>query len=350
VGVGNLRFEGSSTTEPHKEKIMNNFNFGEVLTRAWKIIWKHKVLWIFGILASCARRSGGSGNGGGNYRTGSGGNSSLPSGQFERVLSQVGNYIGQHLWIIVVVVLVLILLSLIFYALGIMGRTGLIKGTSMAEKGAEKLSFGEIWSESLPYFWRIFWMNFLIGLAFFIVIGVPLILLVVMLAMGGMTGGARAGMAGMGILGLFACLIPIICLLIPIGWVVSLIVEQAQAAIVLEELGISESLKRGWLIVKSNVGPVIIMALILGIGGGIIGVIFALPIIIAIVPILVGMGALRQSLMPVYISLACCAVYLPVLIFLNGVLTAYIQSAWTLTFMRLAQPKEDAPIMIEANA
>ena len=264
-------------------------------------------------------------------------------------MSQVGQYIAQHWWVIVVAVIAIILLGFISYALGMIGRVGMIKGTSLAEKGAEKLSFGEIWSESLPYFWRIFWMNFLIGLAFFIVIVVPLILLVVILAMGGMAGGARAGMAGMAI-GFFACLIPIICLLIPIGWVVSIIVEQAQAAIVLEELGISDGLKRGWQIVKSNVGPVIIMALILGIGGGIIGVIFALPIILAIVPILVGLGTLRQSFMPIYISLACCVVYLPVLIFLNGVLTAYIQSAWTLTFMRLTQPKEDAPIIIEANA
>src|SRR5437773_2631742 len=30
---------------------MNNFNFGEILTRAWQIIWKHKILWVFGILA-----------------------------------------------------------------------------------------------------------------------------------------------------------------------------------------------------------------------------------------------------------------------------------------------------------
>ena len=41
-----------------------SFNFGEVLTRAWQIIWKHRVLWIFGILASCGR-GGGGGNGGG---------------------------------------------------------------------------------------------------------------------------------------------------------------------------------------------------------------------------------------------------------------------------------------------
>ena len=32
-----------------------NFNFGEILTRAWQIVWKNRVLWIFGILASCGR-------------------------------------------------------------------------------------------------------------------------------------------------------------------------------------------------------------------------------------------------------------------------------------------------------
>jgi hypothetical protein len=27
-----------------------DFDFGDVLTRAWKITWKHKVLWIISIL------------------------------------------------------------------------------------------------------------------------------------------------------------------------------------------------------------------------------------------------------------------------------------------------------------
>ena len=40
-------------------------DFGEVLTKAWKIIWKFKVLWIFGILSSCGQGSGNSGNPGG---------------------------------------------------------------------------------------------------------------------------------------------------------------------------------------------------------------------------------------------------------------------------------------------
>jgi len=316
---------------------MNHFNFGEVLTKAWQTIWKHKVLWIFGILASCARGSGGGGgNSGGNSNySGSGEEFPFGGGQAERYLEQAGQYFENNLWIILVVILALMLLGFIFFALGMVGRIGMIKGVAMSEKGAESIVFGEVWSESLPFFWRVFGLNFLIGLAFFVII-VPLVVIGIVTA-------------GIG----FVCLIPILCLLVPIGWVVSVVVEQAQAAIVLEDLGMMDGIKRGWEIVKANAVPMLVMALILGIGGGIVGAIFSMPLILAAVPAIIGMATLRESMTPLYIALACCAVYMPVLIFLNGVLTAYIQSAWTLTFMKLsqpAQPKDDAPIIIEANA
>jgi hypothetical protein len=312
---------------------MNNFNFGEVLTRAWQNIWKHKVLWVFGILASCARGGGGGGSGGSRgYQTGPGGNSPFSGGEIERVMGQFTQFLDKNLWIIIVLGVLIILFAFISFALGMMGRIGLIKGTYKAENNAESLAFGEIWAESTPYFGRIFGLNFLIGLAFFVIF-IPLIVL----------GVATAGIG-------FVCLLPIFCLLIPVGWILSLVIEQAQAAIVLEDLGMLDGFKRGWQIVKSNVMPLIILSLILGIGGAIIGVIVALPIIIAVVPLILGAGTLRESLAPVYISLACCAVYLPVLIFFNGVLTAYIQSVWALTYLRLAKPKEDAPVVVEANA
>lgn len=316
---------------------MNNFNFGEVLSRAWKIIWKHKVLWIFGILASCARgNGGGGGNSGGNSNySGSGEDFPFGGGQAERYFEQAGRYFEDNLWIILVAILVIFLISIVAFALGMIGRAGMIKGTAMADKDTESLAFGEIWSESLPYFWRLFGLNFLIGLAFFVVI-IPLVVIGVFTA-------------GIG----FVCLIPILCLLVPIGWVVSVIVEQAQAAIVLEDLSMMDGLKRGWTIVKSNPGPMVIMALILGIGGAIVGVIVSMPLILAVLPVVIGMNALRESMTPVWIALGCCVAYMPVLLLLNGVLTAYIQSAWALTYMRLsqpAQPKDDAPIIIEANA
>jgi hypothetical protein len=314
---------------------MNNFNFGEVLTRAWKTIWKHKVLWIFGILASCARgRGGGNWGGGGNsgYQTGPSGNMPFSNGQVERAMNQAGRFLEQNWWIIIVAILVLILIALFFYAIGMIGRIGLIKGTSHSEKGAERISFGELWSECLPYFWRIFGLNFLIGLVIFAIF-VPLILLGVVTA-------------GIG----FVCLLPVFCLLIPIGWILSIIIEQAQAAIVLEDLGMLDGFKRGWEIVKTNAIPTILMSLILGIGSFIIGLFVAIPLLLAFIPALMSMNILRGSFVPLYISLACCALYMPVLIFFKGILAAYIQSAWTLTFMQLAAPTEETPVIIEANA
>ena len=313
-----------------------NFNFGEVLTRAWQHVWKHRVLWIFGILASCARGSGGGNSGGNNSRFQSGsGDNPFTGGQdnFSQFGQQISQYFQDHILIIVAVGCGLVLLSIVLFAIGMMGRIGLIKGVSAAEKGAASLQFGELWSESMPFFGRVFGLNFLIGLAFFVIF-IPFILLGV-------------ATAGIGLL----CILPLICLLIPVGFVVSIVIEQAQTAIVLEDLGILDGLKRGWEVAKSNVAPLVVMVLILGIGGGIISFIVTLPIIFAVVPAVIGMNTLRESLTPVYIALACCVAYMPVLIFLNGVLTAYIQSVWTLTYMRLTAPKQEEPLFIpEANA
>lgn len=313
---------------------MNNFNLGEVLTTSWKTIWKHKVLWVFGILASCARGGNGGGGGGGGdsgYKTGSG-DAPFPTEQFGQGMEQVVQFFEQNLWIIIAGVVVIILLSFLLYAVGMMGRIGLIKGVYKVENGAGALSFGELWFESLPYFWRIFGMNFLIGLAFAVMI-VPLVLFGVFTA-------------GIG----FLFILPLLCILIPLGWLVAVVMEQAQPAIVLENLGILAGLKRGWQIVKTNAVNFIVLALVVGVGGAIIGIIIALPIILAFLPIFIGAGTLRESFTPIYIALACFALYLPVIIFLNGILTAYIQSAWTLAYLRLTKPREAALVYFEGNA
>ena len=313
---------------------MNNFNFGEVLTRAWQIIWKHKVLWIFGILASCARGGGGGSSGGGGnsgYQTGSG-DSPFSGDKIERVMNQVGTFLENNWWIIIAVIVGIFLLSFVFYFLGMMGRIALIRGVAQADKGAESLSFGELWAESMPFFWRVFGLNFLIGLAF-LVLFIPLVLFGIVTA-------------GIG----FLCLIPLLCIMVPLSWVVMAIIEQAQNAIVLEDLNMLDGFKRGWEIVKANAVPIIIMMLILGIGSGIIGVIIALPIIIAVVPAVIGMAVSQQTLTPFYIAAACCVAYFPILLFFNGILTAYIQASWTLTYLRLVKPQEEAPVIIEANA
>ncbi len=305
-----------------------NFNFGEVLTRAWQIIWKHKILWIFGILASCS--SGNRFNGSSGGRNSGFGNGSDPTARFGYEFARISDWLSNHILIIVAASIFLMLIALVFVFLGAIGKIALIKGTFKADKGAEKLSFGELFSESQPYFWRVFGLSFLFGLALLVVI-VPFILI------GFLT-------KGIGLL----CMIPLLCVLIPIIIVVSIVLEQANAAIVLEDLSMMDGLKRGWEVSRSNAGAILIMALILGVGGGIIGFVFAIPIIIAILPIL--FGAISGFTPIAIVGVLCCAVYFPILVVFNGVLTAYVQSAWTLTFMRLTAPKIEAPIFVEANA
>ncbi len=305
-------------------------NFGNILTRSWQIIWKHKILWVFGILAGFASGNG-SGNSGNNSSS-NGNTSQFQDGQFQR---QATEFFQQYLLIIIAVCLVLLILSFVLYALGMMGRIGIIKGVIKVEGGAESLAFGEIWSESMPYFWRFFGLNFLIGFAFAIII-IPLILVGVLTA-------------GIG----FVCIIPLLCIFIPVAWAFSLILEQAQVAMVVEDLGMLDGLKRGWEIFKSDVGGVIVLALILGVASFFIGLIIILPIILAVLPMIISTSTLRSvSSVPAgtWITLACCVLYFPILLTLSGILTSYTKTAWVLTYLDLTKPTENNPIVLQADA
>jgi len=312
-------------------------DFGYVLKHAWEIVWKFKVLWIFGILAGLgqASNSGGSNSG---YRYSAGSDKLNPS--IERFFAQLDTaQITLIITIAIIVVLVLIVLTIL---LGTIGRVGLIRGTMKAEQGAERLTFGELWRDGLTYFWRVFGLNLLIGLIIFLVIlaiFIPGVILTV------------------ATLGLFVfCLLPIICVLVPALWVVSVVVEQANVALVVENLGIIAAIKRGWQVVRENIGNMIVMALILVLGVSLIGgFIIGLPIAVVIAPALIGVAtgtsdALRNGLI---IAGLLFAAYLPILLLLSGILRAYISSAWTLTYMRLSshpvQPEIEAPQTPEAS-
>jgi hypothetical protein len=306
-----------------------NFNFGEVLSRAWQIIWKYKVLWIFGIFAGCSRGGNGGGGGGG---TRPGGQPPIPD--IERNVEQISQWIDTHLLVIAVLFVFLLVLLLIGIFLGTIGRIGLIKGTYKAEQGVESMSFGELFSESMPYFWRVFGLSFLIGL----------LMLVVMLGL--VFIGILFGVATMGI-GML-CILPLICLMIPVLWAVGVVIEQANVAMVLDDLGIGDGLRRGWEVIRANLGTMILMALILFVGSLVAGFIIALPMIIAVLPFASAITSNNTS--PIWIGVLCFAAYLPFLIVLNGIVTAYVQAAWALTYLRVTRPQSSAPVILEANA
>jgi hypothetical protein len=311
-------------------------NYSEILSRAWQIIWKHKVLWIFGILAGCANSGGGGGGSGNNIRSTSG--SGQAPAQLQPYLDRMEQFIKsvpEQTWILIGIgafLLILVLVALKIF-LSTIGTIGLIHGAQLADQDIEaRLTFGELFKGSLPYFWRVFLLNLLVGLVFLVV---------------GLIVAAGAVLAVVLTLGLILiCLLPLLCLLVPVGVVVGVVIEQATIAIIVEDLGIMDGLRRGWEVVKTNVGPLVVMWLILGLGiSGIIGIIIGLPMILVLAPFLIGLFANAQRAIEtgLVISLVCCAAYLPVLIVLSGILQSYVGSAWTLTFLRLTKPAQISP-------
>src|SRR5512139_393150 len=107
-----------------KEHLMN---IGEVLSRSWKITWKYKVLWIFGILAGCA--SGGGSGGGGNGLSYTFEQGDLPPW----LNSAQGFHLNIPAWeislIVIMAILFVLLLIALFIFLGTIGKVGLIRGT-----------------------------------------------------------------------------------------------------------------------------------------------------------------------------------------------------------------------------
>ena len=308
-----------------------NFNFGEVLTRAWQITWKYKVLWIFGILAGCTRGGGGSGGGG----SGSGSGNNPFTSNPQNTLDQMYSWLSSHVLVIVAVVIFVIVLWVLFIFLGTIGQIGLIRGTLQAEGGAASLSFGTLFTESLPFFWRVFGLSFFVGLIVLIIF-IPLILV------GIVTGGVG-----------FLCILPLICILIPVMWVVSMILEQADVAIVKENLRMLDGLRRGWEILRNNVGPVLIMGLIMLVISIVIGLIIAIPIFVIVFPAMFAMFAGQgQNMTPLLVAGLCFVAYIPVALLVRGVLTTFTESAWTLTYLRLTSPSQpdNSPILVDASA
>jgi len=300
-------------------------DFGEVLTKAWKIIWKYKILWLFGIFASCSGGNGGGGGGGG------GGSSSI---------NYSGNYgtgpynLNIEPWAIVLIVAAIILLAVIItvivVAVSTVGRVGLIQGTKMADEDEDaKLTFGSVFNSTKPFFWRVIGLNLLImvgWIALFILIGMFFLF-------------GTIFTLGLGLI----CLLPLCCVLIPAFWVLSTFVEMANVAIVVEDLSVIDGLKRGWEVFKGHLGEMVLMGLVLVLGGFIVGMILAMPMILAVIPLMIGIVAAASGDTSGFATASfiapaiCCVAYLPVLIVIGGIIRAYIGAAWTLTYLRLTR-------------
>ena len=186
----------------------------------------------------------------------------------------------------------------------------------------------------MRYFWRIFLLDLLyfgVGLAIALITIVPIVLIAI-------------PTAGVGLL----CLVPLLCLLVPLSWAIEIFVKQSYVALVNDDLGIMDAIKRAWEVFRPNLGHMAVMGLILFFGGSLVGIVISLPVIIAMTPLIIAAingttDALRTGILTTVIIILA---YSPIAILLSGVLRSYIYAAWTLTYRRLTTPVQPAVVEV----
>ena len=289
-----------------------------IFKRAGEITWKHKGLWVLGILANCS----GSGS------QGSSNASRMPQysvggGEFPQIEHWLQS-IPEGAWIAfgIAVVCGMLLLALVFWVLAAIGNGGLIAGFQMAETG-ETVTLASAFQQGIRYFWKLLVIQLILGLASLVVF-FPMIF-----------GGAIMSILTMGVA--LICLIPLICLLIPLGIAITIYTLLTQIALIVEELDIVAAFKRAWEVFRANLGQIIVMGLILGVGGFVVGLILAIPFILMVLPLITGLivGTDTSSVVGISATLIGILLYLPVLLLAGGIMRTFITGSWTLTYRSL---------------
>jgi hypothetical protein len=294
-------------------------DYGWVLKRTWEITWKFKGLWVLGILASCSSGGGGGGHGGSSSGTGYqfSGESDPRFLQFQHWIESI----PKETWIAIAVVagIVVLLLALLSLVLGILGQGGLIAGFNQVETNGT-VTLGEAFRIGKANFWRLLGVRAIFWLAG-ILLGIIIAAVAITTAIGTM---------GIGLL----CLVPLLCLLVPVGALVGVYVMLAQVALVTEALDVKESFRRSWEVLKANLGPVIVIGLIVVFGSAVIGLVLAFPLIAAVLPAAAGLafGTHQSTTTGLAMAGLCLVIYLPLMIVANGVLQTYVTGVWTLSW------------------
>ncbi len=315
-------------------------DFGKVLSRAWEITWRWKVLWIFGFLASLGQGWGG---GGSSY--------SFDSQDFNA--ESWGQGIPEAFWaamggVVLALICALFVLAIIIWIVSIIARGALIAGVAQVED-EEQTSFRRAWDVGFRRFWTLFGLSVLAALPILILVLAGMVLFGLGIAGGiGLMDVQEA--AGIGtivtvslLFGCFLC-----CGLVVLGIVLEQIRVYGERAAILEGLGWIDAFKRGWQVIRDNLGPTIVLWVIFVVLELIIAAISIGLTLLLVAPSLVLMGVTEGEAWS-FVPLLCGGLLgLVIFALVRSVVTAFVSASWTLTFRELTAGPAIAEVEVAA--
>ena len=287
----------------------------KILKRAWHILWSYRALWVFGLILAltAAGSSGGSGNNGVRFN-GDGNNQTyqapLPENWREEIgkaFSEAGRELGRVfeqglpalgitkgeltalIWIFVAFVLIMLVVGIVMAIARYISETAVIRMVDEYEATDTKMSirggFRIGWSRTS---WRLFLINLIVNL--------PVILFIALLIVVGfmiytMVIGRSETFAVAGIVGLIGVVFLAIFVVVILSIFLHLLRHFFWRVCALEDVGVGESLRRGFAMVRENWKEVGLMWLIM-IGLGIAWIVVSIIAVILTIPVVLITGVI----------------------------------------------------------
>ena len=316
----------------------------KVLKRAWHMVWRYRALWVFGIIL--ALTTGGGGNRGAQYTFR--GEDFSPGRQFgiEEIPPEVvSTLIAIGIGLVCVIAILVVAAAVARYV----AETALIRMVDEHEETGEKRSvrqgFRMGWSRTAL---RLFLIDLLIGLPVAVVFILLFLLAAAPLLLWTTETTAARVIGTVATIGLFLL---VVLLAIVVGVVLSVLRRFFRRVCALEEVGVIESIRQGYSVVRQHLKDIAVMWLIM-VGLGLGWVIVMIPVTILLVVLGGVLGGLPALLVGALASLVfeeavpwilASAVGIPIFIlvvaaplaFLGGLREVFLSSTWTLTYREL---------------
>ncbi len=292
-------------------------DYAKTLRRAFDILIAHKYLIVMGVLAAFSGSSNYSYSGGGN--SGSGDTpppATLPEGfeapdVLDTIIPSVESL--DWLWVLPVMLIVglivfAILIGMVLWAIGAVAQGGLIAGVNNAEVSEEDATtFGQAWAAGWANGWRLIGISLVPLLPMLLLLGLSIATVLFTVGLSALSTENIGAILGSSVVFALVCML---CLVIPIIIVIDVFRIFALRACMLDETGVFASYQRGWQVVKDNLGSALILLLLrLGLAL-LLGFLLFLPTIMMSV---------------------CCFLW-PLMLLINGTITAYFSTVWTLAW------------------
>jgi len=287
-----------------------DFDFGEILTRALKITWKHKVLWLFSAMPTIMSFL------------------FVPFMFLPIFFSETDPYrepffVDQPVYVLLFIGFSLFIsaLSVVLYGIS---SSAVTLGVLQVDGGTEKLGTGKLFEDSKPYWWRVLGVLLLIG------IGISFIFMVVFGCMT-MIGTVTVGLG-------FICMMPLFLVIYPIMMVLYGFIEISQAAVVVDDIGVTDAIRRGWELVKVNFWRILLISFIVYMGIRILSSIIVLPFMTPFFffPFLMEGGQFEPNPRTMMLFIGGFSLILfPVMAFIQGVTITFLKSTYTIVYLSL---------------